>query len=258
MLNTFEDVLIVTVCVALNFAFLMALQRFWPGPARRIHNEMLGWQLSVLGTTYAVIVGFMLYAVWTTFQAAELNADNEANSLVNVFRLADGLPPDARAEVHQLAKEYAETVISQEWPAMHHAENRFAGHPVVQKMWSTVARVNPTNFGEQTSMDHALSELSSMTEYRRRRELQSQSNLPTILWIVMILGGFITLFCASLMGTENFRLHFLQVLLLTLFISLTLVAIADIDRPFLGTVHVRPSGFERARQTFNSVPADFQ
>ena len=62
------------------------------------HNDLIGWQLSVLGTTYAVIVGFMLYTVWINFGAADLNADAEANSLVNVYRLSYGLARGTRGK----------------------------------------------------------------------------------------------------------------------------------------------------------------
>ena len=34
-------------------------------PKRRTYNDIIGWQVSVLGTTYAVILGFMLYTVWS-------------------------------------------------------------------------------------------------------------------------------------------------------------------------------------------------
>jgi hypothetical protein len=67
--------------------------------------------VGVLGTTYAVILGFMSYAVWTTFQEADINAETEANCLVSVFRVADGLPAAQRDEVHRLARQYADVVI---------------------------------------------------------------------------------------------------------------------------------------------------
>jgi hypothetical protein len=59
---------------------------------------------------------------------------------------------------------------------------------------------------------------------------------------------------SCMFGIDNFILHALQVVSLTLLLSLILVAIADIDRPFQGVVHVHPSGFERARQTFAQLP----
>lgn len=258
MLTTLQDVLLVLASIALALGFLWLLKRFWPSSQRRDHNDIIGWQVSVLGTTYAVIIGFMLYAVWTTLQSAEINADGEANCLVNVFRLADGLPTEQRVQVHKLARQYADVVIEQEWPAMLKGNLHPSGHGVIQQLWTTVLQTKPNTFPEQTSMNLTLSEISSMTEHRRLRELQSQTHLPGILWMVLLLGGIITTLSSCLFGTDNFKLHCVQVFSLALLLSLALVAVADIDRPYQGAVHVNPTGFERARSTFADFPVETQ
>ena len=188
MLSSFDDVLVILACICASLVLLWTLQRFWPSSQRRIQNDIIGWQVSVLGTTYAVIVGFMLYAVWTTFQSAEINAEYEANCLVNVYRVADGLPGAQRVQVQQLTREYANTVIDQEWPAMHRGEASFPAHAAVEKLWDVVMQAKPVSFAEQSSMNLALTEIASMSEHRRVRELESQSKLPSILWIVLASG----------------------------------------------------------------------
>ena len=258
MLTTFQNALLVLASIMVALGFLWLLKHFWPSSQRREHNEIIGWQVSVLGTTYAVIIGFMLYAVWTTLQSAEINADGEANCLVNVFRLADGLPADQRIQVHKLARQYAQVVIEQEWPAMLEGRLHPSGHGVIQQLWTTVLQTKPNTFSEQTSMNLTLIEISSMTEHRRLRELQSQTQLPAILWMVLLFGGVITTLSSCLFGTDNFKLHCVQVVSLTLLLSLALVAIADIDRPYQGAVHVNPTGFERARATFAEFPVETQ
>jgi hypothetical protein len=258
VLTTFQDVLIVVLSIAFALGFLTLLRRFWPATRRRDHNDIIGWQVSVLGTTYAVIIGFMLYAVWTTLQTAEINADAEANCLVNAFRLADGLPTPQRIAVHKLARDYADAVINDEWPAMVQGKLNPSGHGVIQQLWTAVLQTRPATFSEQSSMSLVLAEISTMTEHRRVRELQSQTKLPTMLWMVLLVGGVITILSSCLFGTENFALHCVQVFSLTLLLSLALVAIADMDRPFSGSVHVSPLGFERARGTFAQFPLETQ
>ena len=97
---------------------MTAVNYYWPPEARRAHNDLIGWQLSVLGTTYAVILGFMLYTVWVDFGSAELNTDAEANSLVNLYRLSDGLTPNEGAKLKALARAYGDAVVFQEWGEM--------------------------------------------------------------------------------------------------------------------------------------------
>jgi Protein of unknown function (DUF4239) len=258
MLTSFDDIIVILTCISASLVFLWILRAFWSASQRRDHNDIIGWQVSVLGTTYAVIIGFMLYAVWTTFQSAEINADSEANCLVNVFRLANGLPAEQRVQVQQLAREYANDVIDKEWPAMSKGELSASGHLTIENLWAAAMQAKPGSVAEQISLNLTLSEISRMTEHRRLRQLESESKLPAILWIVLILGGGVTIISSCLFGTNNFTLHAVQVISLTLLLSLALVAIADIDRPFQGTVHVLPQGFERARATFAQLPTDSQ
>ena len=250
MLNVPEDIAIVVICVVVALGFLWLLRRFWPSTQRREHNDIIGWQVSVLGTTYAVIMGFMLYAVWSDFHAAEMTVDAEANSLVNLFRIADGLPATQRDEIQKLSRDYANAMLNEEWPAMNEGSLSPDSHRIIQQLWTTLLQSKPASLSEQTSFDQALTELTSVTQYRRLRQLQSQSKLPGILWGLLVVGGILTTLSSCLFGTDNFKLHAIQVFSLSFLLSLTLVAIADIDRPFRGAVHVSPMGFERARDTF--------
>ncbi len=258
MLTATQSVFIVLLCVLLTLVFLFLMRRFWPSSQRREHNEIIGWQVSVLGTTYAVIMGFMLYAVWTDFNSAEMTADAEANCLVNVYRLSEGLAPAERDSIQRLSRAYADAMINEEWPAMNEGSLSLSGHRIVQQLWSITMQAKPASLSEQTSYNHVLTELTNMTEHRRVRELQSKSKLPGILWTVLIVGGVITTLSSCLFGTENFKLHAMLVFSLSLLLALALVAIADIDRPFRGAVHVNPLGFEHARDTFTESKAGFK
>ncbi len=254
MLDSFESFLVVLAAVGAAVALLFLLRFVWPSELRRQHNELIGWHVSVLGSTYAVIIGFMLFAVWTNFQLADVNADAEANCLVSVVRSSRGLPAGQRAKIFDLATRYVDVMLTKEWPAMSREELSPASHAIVRQLWASLAATETHTALEQTSLDHTFSELVRMTEYRRLRQLQVNAYLPGILWIVLVLGAVVIISSACLFGTSYFRLHLIQVILLTLMISTVLVAIADINRPFQGSVHVEPAGFERARVTLADIP----
>ena len=96
MLSLAENAGVVVLVVGLAVVLFVVMDRVWPWDKRHQHNDVTGWQLGILGTTYAVILGFMLYAVWTEFDTATQNVEMEANSLTNLYRLADGLPDASR------------------------------------------------------------------------------------------------------------------------------------------------------------------
>jgi hypothetical protein len=248
MLNYTEDLLVVILTVAASLLLIVGLNRLWPAQKRRAHNELIGWQLTVLGTTYAVIVGFMLYTVWTNFGLADANSSAEANSLVNVYHLAEGLPAEQRTELRKTAIAYVDVVLHSEWPAMERNEGRFAATAQKEEMWRILMAVKTASPTESTAEDHAISELSAMSENRRMRELASNSHLPGILWCVLLVGGFLTVVSGCMFGADNMTLHTLQVAFFSLLIALILIAIADIDQPFRGSVHVSDAAFRRAQE----------
>jgi hypothetical protein len=236
---------IVAASTMVAVSTLLLLQRLWPPSRRMAHNDVVGPSVGVIGTTYAVIIAFMLSGVWGEFQAAQINAEQEANCLVNVFRFGGQLPAGQGAKVQQLARDYSIAMIQDEWPAMERDTMGQRSQQLIQDLWRALA-VPPQDSAHQMILDHSISELTQMTEHRRIRLLQSRKRLPGLLWAVLIMGGIITVMSTCLFGVENFRLHLVQVSAITLLISLMLVAIAEVDRPFQGNVRVPPDGFRYA------------
>jgi hypothetical protein len=248
MLNTWQDVVLVILIVAVSLFFMLVLNRLWPPARRKPHNDLIGWQLNILGTTYAVIMGFMLYTVWTNFGLADVNADSEASSLVNVYRLAEGLPEEQRNELRQTTRAYADVIVEKDWPAMTNDQTMSVeSEQLKQRMWHILMSVKAASPEQLTAEDHALYELSTMAEHRRLRQLQNISRLPTVLWFVLIVGGAVTIMSTCMFSAESVSLHILQVVAFSFLVALVLAAIADIDRPFQGSVHVSDHAFRQAQ-----------
>ena len=249
------SIAIIITCIVGSLFVLAVLRHYWSPTQRLAHNDIVGSSVSVIGTTYAVLIAFMLSGVWSNLQGAWLNAEQEANSLVNIFRFAYQLPPESQPHIQQLVREYCQTMISEEWPAMARGTESAAARRIAQQLWRVLTGVAPRNGTEQAVMDHSLTELTTMTEHRRIRLLQSRQRLPPLLWAVLIVGGTVTVGSACMFGVESLKVHLVQVFEISFLLSLMLVAIAAIDRPFQGDVHVEPDAFRYALEAMNENAA---
>ncbi len=254
MLNAFESSLIVVVSIAGALLLLWQLRRVWPPQARKQHNDIIGWQIGFLATSYAVISAFMLSGVWHDYQSAEANTEVEANSLILLHRMAEGLPAPSGAQLKSLTRRYADSVITDEWSAMNKGLPNDSGARLLQSMWKVAIQMQPQTPREQIIGDRAVAELASLAEHYRVRQYQSRSQLPGVFWLVLIGGGAITVAYTCLLGVENHRIHIMQVVTTALVVSLILVTIADVDQPFRGAIHVSSDPFRLALQTFDAVP----
>jgi hypothetical protein len=245
-----SNILIIIACVSASTVFLFAATRTSTAHSRQESNDFTGAVVAVIGTTYAVLLAFMLSGVWNMFQQAEINAEQEANDLVNVFRIGAQLEDPARQAIQNLARSYAQDAIETEFPAMNNDRLPPEKASIVNQMWGVAGRAQAHTDSEARALSELMSTLRGLTEHRRIRLMQSQEKLPAILWAVLIAGGVITVTAACFFGVPNFRFHLLQIVVLSFLIALVLVAIADIDRPYQGDVKVNPTGLEFALRTF--------
>jgi hypothetical protein len=246
MLSYAQSGMLVVVAMLVSVFMVLVLNWVWPIPNRKLINDVTGWQLGILGTTYGVILGFMLYTVWIDFRAAEINATQEASSLLTVTRIASALPLEAREQFRTLGMKYADAVVNQEWPAMQRQEESRAGEMIEIEMWRLLAAVK-NDANTSNSVDHLTQVLSQLSERRALREEQLRVRLPVVLWILLLAGGGATVGSSCVLGNDNKWLHYCQVLALTFVVAVTLSAIADLARPFEGAVSVSPIAFQRVQ-----------
>lgn len=248
MLTLTQNVLILIGVMTLSMLFMIVMNHFWPTNQRYAREDLIGWQLNILGSVYAVILGFMLFNVWNTFSVAELNVSLEANALRNVYRLASGLPEEQRLKLQAQTRAYAAAVIDDDWPTMARGDVPEKSHWIDQSMWATLMSLKSASPSESLAADHALSELSTLSQFRRQRLVQSLARVPVIFWCVLLVGGVLTIISVDLFGSRYLWLHGFQVLSLTLLITLAMLAISDLNYPFRGWVHVNSYPFVRARE----------
>ena len=90
----------------------------------------------------------------------------------------------------------------------------------------------------------SLQELDELEENRALRLLAAREGIPSILWVVLVVGGTLTIAFTFLFGMERAWLHAVAVAGLTTAVCLILYVIAILDYPFNSGVSVQPDAFE--------------
>jgi hypothetical protein len=253
-MTVLNNVFIIIACASAAMLFLFLVTRTSTAPSRRESNDFTGAVVAVIGTTYAVILAFTLSGVWSMFQQAQANEEQEANAVVNVFRIATQLQDPNAKQIQDLCVRYVDNTVNREWLAMEREQMTPEGAEMINQLWELAGESQARTQPDAIAAYQLMEELRGLTQFRRLRALQSREHLPGILWTVLIAGGIITVAASCFFGVPNFRFHLVQVLVLTFLISLVLVAIADIDRPYQGLVKVQPEGFAFAIRTVHQKP----
>ena len=231
---------------------LSLVQRLVPIELRQQHNDVAGFIYAVLGVAYAVLMGLILIAVWEQWEAAKITADDEANEVAEVFWVAHRLPQPEGRHIQELARSYAQVVVEEEWPLMAQGKVSPKAWDLLDEMRGSIQGLDPSTDAQQVLYDQGLERVHDLSDARGERLLEVKEGVPGILWVVLLVGGVVTVGFTYLFGLDNTTTHMLMVAALTLVISLTLFTVAALDYPFRGDVRVGPDAFEQVLGRFES------
>jgi len=246
-------ILTVFVPVLVAVAGLVVVQRLVPPDRREEHNDVAGFIYAVLGVAYAVLLAFMLIAVWQDYNTAQTNVESEANELAGVYFLASQLPEPERTRLQDLARMYARVVVEEEWPLMEQGQTSLRADSLVRQLRLELLEFDPRTRGEQVLYERGLTDLHDAVDARRSRLLEVREGIPYLLWVVLVLGGVITVSFTYLFGLKSNVAHALMVAALTLLVCGILFTIGEFNYAFSGVVEIRPEAFREVLHSFGGT-----
>lgn len=232
---------------------LLLVQRLVPPDRREDQNDVAGFIFAVLGVAYAVLLAFVVIAVWQDYETAQTNVESEAHELAGVYFLASRLPEPDRTRIRDLIRTYVRVVVVEEWPMMERGQTSPRADSLIRQLTLKLLQFDPRTEGGQVLYERGLTQLHDATDARRSRLLEVREGIPDLLWVVLVLGGVITVSFTYLFGLQSNLAHALMVAALTLLICGILFTIGEFNNPFSGVVEIRPDAFKEMLGSFGGI-----
>jgi len=243
---------LITIVTLLSVIGLLFVRKQFHLDELRKSHEVGGYLLSVVGTMYAVLLGLVVVDSMTKFQQARSIVESEANSLADVFMLADKLPPPKAKAVHELCNFYCSELLSKEWPAMAKGKISMDARKAAIKLIKEVSDFEPVTENQKAIYPILLQETCQVWDNRRARTNISQYGVPNVEWAVLIIGGIVTVVFTYFFGLENARAQIAMTAMVSLLISLNLYLVVLFGAPFSGDLAVGVDAFKVDKQIFEN------
>lgn len=125
---------------------LMLLTRAVYGVSRLAeNNEVAGFKFAVVGVFYAVLLAFVVVAVWEEYRHTEAAVRNEAKAAVDLYRVTFGLPVEDGAAIRQRLITYTDHVRKFEWRAMARGKRSEDASKDLDELSTAIFQVRPQN-----------------------------------------------------------------------------------------------------------------
>lgn len=210
----------------------------------RSYHEVAGYLLSVIGTLYAVLLGFVVVDSMNKFDRARILVEEEANGIANVFFLADNFPDKQRHDIHMRCLSYTRAVINDEWKSMKQGHPSKLAIEEIRALWQEVSSFEPATQNQQSLFEAMLQGMEGVATNRRLRVITALYGTSPVMIAVLVLGATITVLFTYFFGLENIRVQVIMTSLVAITLSLNLCLVLLYGFPFRGGVEVQPIAFK--------------
>lgn len=220
----------------LLFAFLLQLfvRRTFPTNALKPVHEVIAAIVGILGVLYSVLVAFILV------QAQQRNIDlhytilTEASLLGDLYRDAAVFPEAHRDRIRNALREYVNYVIHIDSKEFGLRDKKIPIHISTQVVWDAYYNLEPKTDKEKVWYSQSIDKLNGFNDIRVKRLISSEESLGILLWIVLVLGGILSICSIFLFYIENFSIQLILSMIISSSIGFLLFVILIFDNPFWG------------------------
>ena len=229
------SVLFILVFTALAVGLFVVIRRHFAPPGGYYHDaEVASGVFGVVGTGYAVVIGFVIFSVFGSYDAARQYVAQEA---VAMRQLASTAAYFDAGDTQALRGElicYGRAVVDDEWPAMQESRDSTVVTGWVGRLDATTQGMDVESAKKSAALQNWFQQSRDRQEGRRGRIAESAPFVPAFVWALLVLLFAVVLFYQCLFA-EPRRPLFAQAvgvgaMAITLVSALTLVWM--LDRPF--------------------------
>jgi hypothetical protein len=240
---------IVLGAATLSVAAMLAVRRYGAEDAVLTDSNHASAIYGVVGTAFAVILGFIMFFSFGGFSDAKHASGAEASAVTDMFQSSKYFPADHELVGGELIC-YGRAVIHQDWPAMDRNERSDVAAQWRLDIEDTIRRnVRPTGASQVAAFGAVLGEQDRVSDARRTRLTEADPAVSPPVMLILILGGVVSTAFVLLFADrrESALLQGAQIASVAGLVVAGLAVIWFLDHPYEGqSGSINPIEMERA------------
>lgn len=175
-----------------------------------------------------------VFVTWTGYDAANRNMQLEASQALDIFSASDAFVEPIRTKVRACVIDYIESVRNDELPRMASEHMALYTMPSLRHLDQLLSAPDFHVVRNTELYATSLRRLDDLKDYRRLRIFSGRNDVPSLIWLVLLLGGVIMIANTYFFAMRRVRVQALLIATLNITLTLVLFLIFVLNHPFTG------------------------
>ncbi|MCX6181859.1 MAG: DUF4239 domain-containing protein [Bacteroidetes bacterium] len=208
------------------------------------NNELVITTFNISAVLFSLTITFVVVAAWENWDVTEANIDREANAIASMYIHTAHLPDSVKKSMRTSIKNYTTAIIKEDWPSMATNADCNITTAAFLALRKNVHNLYDLKDDNRYFYDTLIPYYMELAEYRRGRLHASNNYLPEMVWYILFVGSFVTIFISFFYKSENVKLHLIMNFVMALMFSMSMFICYDLSHPFKGTSRIKATPFE--------------
>jgi Na+/proline symporter len=239
---------VAAVTTAVAIAGLYLIRKRYPAEVLKENHEVAAIMFNAFGVLYAVVVAFVVFVTWNGYDEATKNLQLEASQVIDLFHSAKAFPGPASKVIQDGLINYANSVYDDELRRMAAGDIGVHSTGSLRSLIAVFDGMEDKALLNRELYMESLRRVNNLAEYRRLRIFAGNNTVPSMMWLVLLVGGLIMVLYTYFFGARNIRAQDIMTSALTIMISLILFLVYVLDHPFAGSGRVSARPFSEAME----------
>jgi hypothetical protein len=247
-MNLVWALLVIAAVTAVAVAAMLLVRRNAPDGSYFNDGDRASGVFGVLATGFAVLLGFVVFLAFTSYDASRVGAETEALTVGQQLETAQFFPPAVVGELTGELVCYARSVARGEWARMEAGTQGEHINPWGVELFRTLKTVQPNTASEQAAYGKWLDQTSDREAARSDRIHGAVGVIPVPLWLLLFFSATL-IFVYMLFFADSGERAVVQAMLMGSVVAVIvamLILLRFLNTPFhSGIGGVRPVAMER-------------
>jgi hypothetical protein len=215
---------------------MLLVRRWAPVGGFFADSDRAAGVFAVAGTSFAVLLAFVIFLSFESYDRARETASVEAVAVSQMFQTAALFAPAGRRTVRGDLVCYGRAVVADEWRTMREGQESLLVDTWLARLEGAIAALPLRGDKQHVAYEHWFDQAAERREGRRGRLAEATPFVPSLVWLALLLGGCLLVgyMCFYADAGEHPVVQGMMMGTITAIVVAGILVVRFLDRPYHG------------------------
>lgn len=191
------------ISILMSILSLKVIHKLFPSTVLKENKAAITNYVNVLSILYSIILAFLVVGAWENYQHVKDTMEKEGNAIGDIYHDMEVFPDSVRMSVQNTLIQYVSLVVKKEWAEQEIGNEDKEANALIHSIRHII---HPKSTESLLIYPMLMEHINTACINRRMRVTNGVSDIPALIWSILLIGALTIVFLSGFFHLEHSRL----------------------------------------------------